>query len=176
MFRRDNDVHDDSGLPVRRRRRLFRQRKIPIRYLVPNFFTLLSLCAGVTAIRMAIENRHELAIALIVAAALLDAVDGRVARALKAQSRFGAELDSLADFVNFGVAPALVVYTWGLGGFKELGWLAALVFSCGMALRLARYFGSSPELWLGLQQDFELDTARDAAADRIQLEVLPRAS
>lgn len=139
MFRRDNDVHDDSGLPVRRRRRLFRQRKIPIRYLVPNFFTLLSLCAGVTAIRMAIENRHELAIALIVAAALLDAVDGRVARALKAQSRFGAELDSLADFVNFGVAPALVVYTWGLGGFKEFGWLAALVFSCGMALRLARF-------------------------------------
>ena len=129
----------DDGLPSRRRRRLFRQRKIPVRFLIPNFFTLLSLCAGVTAIRMAIEARYEFAIALIVAAALLDAVDGRVARALKAQSRFGAELDSLADFVNFGVAPAIVVFTWGLGGMRGLGWIAALVFSCGMGLRLARF-------------------------------------
>ena len=137
MMHRIDDT--DDVLPGRRRRRLFRQRKIPVRYLVPNFFTLLSLCAGVTAIRMAIESRYDFAIALIVAAALLDAVDGRVARALKAQSRFGAELDSLADFVNFGVAPAIVVYTWGLGGLKGFGWLAALVFSCGMALRLARF-------------------------------------
>ncbi len=120
---------------------MFRQRKIPVRYLAPNFFTLLSLCAGVTAIRMAIESRYEFAVALVVAAALLDAVDGRLARALKAQSRFGAELDSLADFVNFGIAPAIVVYTWGIAGtgLKGFGWLAALVFSCGMALRLARF-------------------------------------
>lgn len=123
----------------RRRRRLFRQRKIPVRFLVPNFFTLLSLCAGVTAIRMAIESKYDLAVALVVAAALLDGVDGRLARALKAQSRFGAELDSLADFINFGVAPAIMVYTWGLGGMKGLGWIAALVFSCGMGLRLARF-------------------------------------
>ena len=129
----------DDGLLSRRRRRLFRQRKIPVRFLIPNFFTLLSLCAGVTAIRMAIEARYEFAVGLIVAAALLDAVDGRVARALKAQSRFGAELDSLADFVNFGVAPAIVVFTWGLGGLRGLGWIAALVFSCGMGLRLARF-------------------------------------
>ena len=123
----------------RRRRRLFRNRKIPVRFLVPNFFTLLSLCAGVTAIRMAIEARYDFAVALIVAAALLDGIDGRLARALKAQSRFGAELDSLADFINFGVAPAIVVYTWGLGGLKGLGWIAVLVFSCGMGLRLARF-------------------------------------
>ena len=110
-----------------------------MRFLVPNFFTLLSLCAGVTAIRMAIESKYELAVALIVAAALLDGVDGRLARALKAQSRFGAELDSLADFINFGVAPAIVVFTWGLGGLKGLGWIAVLVFSCGMGLRLARF-------------------------------------
>ena len=89
----------------RRGRLLFRHNKIPVRMLVPNFFTLLSLCAGLTAIRMAIEQRYELAIALVVIAALLDGVDGRLARALKAQSKFGAELDSLADFVNFGVAP-----------------------------------------------------------------------
>lgn len=132
---------ENGGLngPERRRRRLFRQRKIPVRFLVPNFFTLLSLCAGVTAIRMGIEAKYDLAVALIVAAALLDGVDGRLARALKAQSRFGAELDSLADFINFGVAPVIVVFTWGLGGIKGLGWIAALVFSCGMALRLARF-------------------------------------
>ena len=125
---------------VRRRRRLlFRERKVPVRLLVPNFFTLLSLCAGVTAIRMAIEGRYELAIGLIVAAAMLDGVDGRLARALKAQSRFGAELDSLADFINFGVAPAIVLFTWGLGGLKGFGWLAVLLFACGMGLRLARF-------------------------------------
>ena len=116
-----------------------RPRRVPTRYLVPNFFTLLSLCAGVTAIRAAIEARYELAIALIVVAALLDAVDGRLARALKAQSKFGAELDSLADFVNFGVAPAIVLYTWGLGDLKGLGWIAVLLFACAMSLRLARF-------------------------------------
>ena len=132
------DTPEESGF-ARRRRRLFRHRKIPVRFLVPNFFTLLSLCAGVTSIRMAIEGRTEPALAFIVAAALLDGVDGNLARALKAQSRFGAELDSLADFVNFGVAPALLVYTWGLTGLKGLGWIAVLVFACGMALRLARF-------------------------------------
>lgn len=123
----------------RRRRLLFRDRKIPVRLLVPNFFTLLSLCAGVTAIRMAIESRYELAIALIVIAAILDGVDGRLARALRSQSRFGAELDSLADFINFGVAPAIVLFTWGLGGLKGFGWIAVLLFACGMGLRLARF-------------------------------------
>ena len=76
--------------------------------LVPNFFTLLALCAGLTSIRMGIEGRYELALGAIVFAALLDGIDGRVARLLKASSRFGAELDSLADFVNFGVAPAFL--------------------------------------------------------------------
>lgn len=128
-----------EGERRRRRRLLFRHRKIPVRLLLPNFFTLLSLCAGVTAIRMAIESRLELALALIVIAALLDGVDGRLARALKAQSRFGAELDSLADFVNFGVAPAVLVFTWGLGELKGFGWIAALVFACAMGLRLARF-------------------------------------
>jgi CDP-diacylglycerol---serine O-phosphatidyltransferase len=123
----------------RRRRRLLRQRKIPVRFLVPNFFTLLSLCAGVTAIRMAIEHRFEFAAALIVAAALLDGVDGRLARALKAQSRFGAELDSLADFVNFGVAPGILIFTWSQDGYRGFAWIAVLAFACGMGLRLARF-------------------------------------
>jgi CDP-diacylglycerol--serine O-phosphatidyltransferase len=122
----------------RRRRLLFRHNKIPVRMLVPNFFTLLSLCAGLTAIRMAIEQRYEYAIALVVIAALLDGVDGRLARALKAQSRFGAELDSLADFVNFGVAPAVIVFIWGLGGLpRGFGWIVAMVFAIATGLRLA---------------------------------------
>jgi len=124
----------------RRRRLLFRQNKIPVRMLVPNFFTILSLCAGLTAIRMAIELRYEMAIALVVVAALLDGVDGRLARALKAQSKFGAELDSLADFVNFGVAPGVIVFIWGLGGLpRGFGWIVALVFALATGLRLARF-------------------------------------
>jgi CDP-diacylglycerol--serine O-phosphatidyltransferase len=123
----------------RRGRLIFQRNKIPIRMLVPNFFTLLSLCAGLTAIRMAIELRYELALALIVIAALLDGVDGRLARALKAQSKFGAELDSLADFVNFGVGPAVLVFVWGLGSLRGLGWISVLVFALAMGLRLARF-------------------------------------
>jgi CDP-diacylglycerol---serine O-phosphatidyltransferase len=124
----------------RHRRLLFRHSKIPVRMLVPNFFTLLSLCAGLTAIRMAIEQRYEYAIALVVIAALLDGVDGRLARALRAQSRFGAELDSLADFVNFGVAPAVLLFVWGLGGLpRGFGWIVALVFALATGLRLARF-------------------------------------
>ncbi len=124
----------------RRGRLLFRQGKIPLRMVVPNFFTVLSLCAGLTALRMAVEQRFDMAIALIVVAALLDGVDGRLARLLKAQSKFGAELDSLADFVNFGVAPAVLVFVWGLGGLpKGFGWIVALVFALAMGLRLARF-------------------------------------
>ena len=124
----------------RRGRLLFRQGKIPLRMVVPNFFTVLSLCAGLTALRMAVEQRFEMAITLVVVAALLDGVDGRLARALKAQSKFGAELDSLADFVNFGVAPAVLVFIWGLGGLpRGFGWIVALVFALAMGLRLARF-------------------------------------
>ena len=125
--------------PKRRRRLIFRNKKVPVRFLIPNFFTLLGLSAGLTAIRMAIENRIDLAIALIVIAALLDGLDGRVARLLKGTSRFGAELDSLADFVNFGVAPAILIFTWGLGDLKSLGWIAVLIYAICASLRLARF-------------------------------------
>jgi len=121
----------------RLRRRRF--RRIPVRILVPNVVTLLALCAGLTAIRLAFENRYGLALAAIVFAAILDALDGRLARLLKGTSRFGAELDSLSDFVNFGVAPALVVYFWGLHDFKSAGWIAAMVFAICAGLRLARF-------------------------------------
>jgi CDP-diacylglycerol--serine O-phosphatidyltransferase len=119
------------------RRRRF--KAIPVRVLLPNLITLLALCAGLTAIRLAIESKLELALAAIVFAAVLDGIDGRVARMLKGTSRFGAELDSLADFVNFGVAPALILYFWGLHELKSAGWIAALVFAICAALRLARF-------------------------------------
>src|SRR5580693_2874771 len=116
-----------------------RLRRIPVRTLVPNVVTLLALCAGLTAIRMAFEDRYTLALAAIVFAAFLDGIDGRLARFLKGTSRFGAELDSLSDFVNFGVAPALILYFWDLHDLKSAGWIAAMVFAICCSLRLARF-------------------------------------
>src|SRR6202521_2579798 len=121
--------------PEHRRRRF---RDIPLRTLVPNVITLLALCAGLTAIRLAVEGKLEWALGAIVFAAVLDGIDGRVARLLKGTSRFGAELDSLADFVNFGVAPGLILYFWSLHDLKSAGWIAAMVFAICAALRLAR--------------------------------------
>jgi CDP-diacylglycerol---serine O-phosphatidyltransferase len=112
---------------------------VPVRVLIPSIFTLIGLCAGLTAIRMGIEHRWDLAVAALVFAALLDGIDGRVARLLKASSRFGAELDSLADFVNFGVAPAIIMFNWALDDLHSLGWIAVLVFAVCSALRLARF-------------------------------------
>jgi CDP-diacylglycerol--serine O-phosphatidyltransferase len=125
-----------SGLGDPRRRRF---RRIPVRTLAPNIVTLLAMCAGLTAIRMAFEGRYVLALAAIVFAAILDGIDGRLARFLKGTSRFGAELDSLSDFVNFGVAPALILYFWGLHELKSAGWIAAMVFAICAGLRLARF-------------------------------------
>ncbi len=125
--------------PDRRETRRARLRAIPIRTLVPNLITLLALCAGLTGIRMAVEGRLEYALAAIVFAAALDGIDGRVARMMKGTSRFGAELDSLADFVNFGVAPGLILYFWGLHDLKSAGWIAAMVFAICGGLRLARF-------------------------------------
>ena len=116
-----------------------RFRAIPLRVLIPNLITLLALCAGMTAIRLAIEGRLELAVGCIVVAAFLDGIDGRLARYLEGTSRFGAELDLLADFVNFGVVPPLVLYFWGLHDLRSLGWIASLVFAMCMVLRLARF-------------------------------------
>jgi CDP-diacylglycerol---serine O-phosphatidyltransferase len=126
--------------PFRNRRLPPRQfRRIPLRLLAPNLVTLLALCAGLTGIRMAFEGRYGLALAAIVFAAFLDGIDGRLARLLKGTSKFGAELDSLSDFVNFGVAPALILYFWGLHELKSAGWIAALAFAICAALRLARF-------------------------------------
>jgi CDP-diacylglycerol---serine O-phosphatidyltransferase len=112
---------------------------VPIRYLLPNLITLVALCSGITAIRLAFEGRFEIAVAAIILAVVLDALDGRLARLLKGTSKFGAELDSLADFVNFGVAPALLLYFWSLNALRPMGWIICLSLSIACALRLARF-------------------------------------
>ena len=124
----------DAHVPRERR-----FRKVPFRFIVPNLVTLVALCLGLTAIRFAAEGRFEQAVFTILLAAVFDGLDGRIARALKGTTRFGAELDSLADFVDFGVAPALTLYFWSLSSIRSLGWFAALVFAIACALRLARF-------------------------------------
>lgn len=116
-----------------------RLREIPFRMLVPNLITLLAICAGVTGVRLAFEGRFKTAVTLVLVAAFLDGIDGRAARALKATSKFGAQMDSLADIVNFGVAPALVLYAWVTDQAGTIGWIAALLYIIACGLRLARF-------------------------------------
>jgi len=111
----------------------------PIRSLVPNAITVLALCAGMSAMRFAVLGRWEGAVIAILIAGVFDGLDGRVARLLNGSSKFGAELDSLSDIVSFGVAPALIMYSWTLRDVKGVGWLLALIFTTTMALRLARF-------------------------------------
>lgn len=129
-FRTQNGPPDNSG-------RGPRLREIPLRLVVLNLITILAICAGLTGIRLAFENRYELAVGMVLVA-FLDGIDGRVARLMKATSKFGAQMDLLADIVNFGVAPALVVCVFALDQARSLGWIAALICDRGW-LRLARF-------------------------------------
>lgn len=121
----------------------FGQRRLPrgltLRALVPNAITSAALCCGLTGIRFAISGDFRLAVMAVILAGMLDGIDGRVARAMRAQSRFGAELDSLSDAIAFGVAPALILYLWSLQQIPRLGWFAALALAVCCALRLARF-------------------------------------
>lgn len=116
-----------------------RIREIPLRLVLPNLITVLAICAGLSGIRLAFEGRFESAVVMVLLAAFLDGIDGRLARMLKATSKFGAQMDSLADIVNFGVAPALVLYAFLLDRAGPLGWIAALLFAIACGLRLARF-------------------------------------
>jgi CDP-diacylglycerol--serine O-phosphatidyltransferase len=107
--------------------------------MIPNILTLLALCAGMTAIRLALTENYKGAVVAIIVAGILDGVDGRIARLLKGTSEFGAELDSLSDFVSFGVAPGLLVYVWSLHTLLSVGWVIALLYAVCCALRLARF-------------------------------------
>ena len=116
-----------------------RLKGLSINHLLPNVLTVLALCSGLTAIRFAMHERWEPAVIAIVIAAILDALDGRIARLLNGQSKFGAELDSLSDAISFGVAPAFIMYLWALNGAGSLGWIAAMAYAVCAALRLARF-------------------------------------
>lgn len=116
-----------------------RLSQIPLRIIIPNIITVLAICAGLTGIRLAFENRFELAVIMVLIAAFLDGLDGRVARLMKGSSKFGAQMDSLADIVNFGVAPALVLYSFMLDQARAFGWTAALLYAIACCLRLARF-------------------------------------
>ncbi|HEY0146641.1 MAG TPA: phosphatidylcholine/phosphatidylserine synthase [Methylovirgula sp.] len=135
-------VHEREPEQGERRLGLVRGRRfrpVPLRIILPNLVTLLALSMGLTGIRFAIEGQFQIAVLVVIIAAILDGLDGRLARALRGTSRFGAELDSLADFVDFGVAPGLILYLWNLHQLKSFGWFAALVFAIACALRLARF-------------------------------------
>lgn len=126
----------------RSQRRSLRPPRIPglsINRLIPNILTLLALCAGLTAIRFGIQEKWQEAVIAIVLAAVFDGLDGRVARLLQGTSKFGAELDSLSDFVSFGVAPAMLLYFWSMQNAGSFGWAMALLFAVCCALRLARF-------------------------------------
>jgi CDP-diacylglycerol--serine O-phosphatidyltransferase len=141
---------------VRKRRQRDREQRIGgghMNRLIPNAITVGALCAGLSGVRFAIDARWEMAVAAIVVAAILDGLDGRMARLLNGTSKFGAELDSLADFVSFGAAPALIVYLWVLNGWGGVGWVIALGFAVCCALRLARFNTAladpNPPRWAG---------------------------
>ena len=138
-----SDVANLEGAGVEETEEARSYRRLPggltLRALAPNAITSAALCSGLTGIRFATDGQWEKAVLAVILAGLLDGIDGRVARAMKAQSRFGAELDSLADNVSFGVAPALILFMWSLNEFPRLGWLAALALAVCCALRLARF-------------------------------------
>ena len=115
-------------------------------HLLPNALTITAICAGLSAIRFGVHGNHVLAVQLIIAACVLDGLDGRIARLLSSDSKIGAELDSLADFLNFGVAPPLVLYFWALQDIQSVAWLAVLFFAVCCVMRLARFnVGSKSE-------------------------------
>lgn len=124
--------HGENGS----RRRL---RDMPVSRLFPNMVTLAGLCCGVSSIRFALADKWEIAVIFLITAAILDAMDGLVARLLRATSNFGAQLDSLSDVICFGVAPAVVFWLWALEDFKRFGWAAVLIYIACCALRLARF-------------------------------------
>jgi CDP-diacylglycerol--serine O-phosphatidyltransferase len=129
-----------------------RRRRIPVRNVIPNLVTLLSLCAGLTSIRMSFEGRFDMAVYAILIAAVLDGLDGRLARYLHVTSKFGAELDSLSDFLSFGVAPPLLLFAWNFHAINSFGWLAVVMFAIAGALRLARFntmLGEEKPAWQG---------------------------
>ena len=120
-------------------RRPSRLRGLSLNKLLPNIITVMALCSGLSGLRFALAERWEFAVGFVLLAAIFDALDGRMARLLSAQSKFGAELDSLSDFVCFGVVPALILFLWTMGDIRNFGWMVVLLFAVCAVLRLARF-------------------------------------
>lgn len=136
-------------------------KALPFRKIAPNIVTMLALCSGVTSIRYSIQEDWTKAVVCIFFAALFDWFDGRVARLLKGSTKFGAELDSLSDFVSFGVAPAILLYQWSLFDLPKYGWFFCLLMAIGMSMRLARFNTMlddepQPEYWTHFLLAFRL--------------------
>lgn len=146
---------------------------LPFRKIAPNIVTMLALCAGVTSIRYSVQEDWIKAVFCVFIAALFDGLDGRVARMLKGSTKFGAELDSLSDFVSFGVAPAILLYQWSLYDLPKFGWFFCLLMSIGMAMRLARFNTMlddepQPEYW----NHFFVGVPAPAAAALVMMPVM----
>ena len=121
------------------------RKELTLAQLLPNMLTVAAICAGVTAIRLGVQGDYVRAVQLLLIAGVLDGLDGRLARLLRSSSAMGAELDSLADFLNFGVAAPLVIYYWGLQDMRHVGWIAVLFFTVCCVMRLARFNVSAKE-------------------------------
>jgi CDP-diacylglycerol--serine O-phosphatidyltransferase len=135
MMQRGPETQEERAAPLA----VQSEPQLHLLKLLPNLVSILALCSGLTAIRFAVAGNIPVAVFLIALAAALDGLDGRLARMLKSESAIGAELDSLCDFVNFGVVPALVLYLWGLGSEISIGWIAVLIYAVCCMLRLARF-------------------------------------
>ncbi len=137
-----------------------RLNELPLQKFIPNLITLVALCAGLSSVRFALVQKWELSVILILGAMVLDGLDGRVARLLKSTSKFGAELDSLADFCNFGIVPGIVIYHYSLQSLGRLGWPISLIYTICMVLRLARFNtlidnpSNNPNYFIGVPAPF----------------------
>jgi CDP-diacylglycerol--serine O-phosphatidyltransferase len=160
---------------INQKLQLSRQKltSLPFRKIAPNIVTMLALCAGVTSIRYSVQAEWVKAVLCVFVAAFFDGLDGRVARFLKGSTKFGAELDSLSDFVSFGVAPAIMLYQWSLHDLPKFGWFFCLLMSIGMAMRLARFNTMldeepQPEYW----QHFFVGVPAPAAAALVMMPLM----
>jgi len=151
-FRTNTFMAKQPQKTKKRKLNLPRMRELSLSSMLPNMITIGALCCGTTAVRMAIMNRFDMAIVCIILAAVLDALDGRVARLLKSSSKFGAELDSFSDLLSFGLAPSLIIYLYVLNTWKEVGWAICLFFVVCTTLRLARFnthtVDGTPPTWM----------------------------
>ena len=141
-----------------------KKSKIRLIHLLPNLLTVTAICAGLTAIRFGYQGNFETAVRLILVACVLDALDGRLARMLNQATALGAELDSLGDFVNFGVAPALILHSWTLQDFPRAGWIAVLFYAICCVLRLARFNVSAQKETSGMRSSYFVGVPSPAGA------------